>query len=93
MRDLLLGHDGFAAEHEVAISSTKGAIGHLLGAAGAVEAVFSVLAVAEVRGCFYSSFIFLSFLPPTDANVRMEPAPGLRAADAQPQLARRRDRL
>ena len=49
IKTLMLGEHGRSKAAEVNTSSTKGHIGHLLGAAGAVEALFSVLVVHEVR--------------------------------------------
>lgn len=51
IKSLLLGADGKKNASDVNISSTKGAVGHLLGGAGAVEAVFSVLAIQDVSLC------------------------------------------
>jgi 3-oxoacyl-[acyl-carrier-protein] synthase II len=60
----------------LSMSSTKGAVGHLLGAAGAVEAVFSVLAIRD------------QVVPPT---INLENPPEITRIDLVPNEARKRD--
>jgi hypothetical protein len=48
IKELLLGEDGKSKASDINVSSTKGAIGHLLGAAGSVESIFTVLGMRHV---------------------------------------------
>ncbi len=61
---------------KLSMSSTKSAIGHLLGAAGATEAIFSILAINN------------SVVPPT-LNLD-QPSPGCEAIDLVPHEAKER---
>ena len=63
------------AAGKLSMSSTKSAVGHLLGAAGAVEAVFSILAIRD------------QIVPPT---INLDNPPDFTRVDLVPHEARRR---
>ena len=62
IKALLLGEQGKECASEINVSSTKGAIGHLLGAAGSVEAIFTILSV------YHASLLNTSISHPKSHN-------------------------
>ncbi|CAD0042517.1 unnamed protein product [Aureobasidium pullulans] len=72
IKTILLGEEGHTSAQDVNISSTKGAVGHLLGAAGAAETIFTVLALQNQAGDPASDFD-CNYVPNTaqDHNVQV----------------------
>jgi 3-oxoacyl-[acyl-carrier-protein] synthase II len=52
IKALFFSPGGKQKADEINVSSTKGAVGHLLGGAGAIEAIFTILAINEVCSTF-----------------------------------------
>ena len=59
IKSLMLGEQGRRRAADINVSSSKGALGHLLGAAGAIEAVISILAIDEVGRALLLSDLLL----------------------------------
>ncbi|PVI06424.1 3-oxoacyl-synthase-like protein [Periconia macrospinosa] len=79
IKELLLGEEGKKNASEINVSSTKGAIGHLLGAAGSVEAIFTILALHN------------NVLPPTLNLQNAGDPPGDFGCNYVPNLAQQKE--
>lgn len=60
IKSVMLGPNGKSNAKEINVSSTKGSIGHMLGASGAVESIFTILAIYHVIFLFFNAFLHVN---------------------------------